>query len=156
MPSRGLLRIPPEQEGQLILRGGRSTTTNHDDEDEPLWIGDVVLWMIPHVCFTCVETFTKTGQADFSAFSNSSSMNLRESDDGSSIVVTTDSHFPSVFPALPLLHALVEAGSRFLVMVEALWPDEAANALSELRLQEARTRSCLLSESERKVQAVHE
>ena len=122
----------PEQEGVVAIGGAAG---------EPVPVGDVVLWMVPALCFDAVKGLLDHGAATVDAFSNDTHVELRR--DGETVQLACSGEFPLDLPALPLAEALFAAGERFIALVGRLWPEQADQLLADVRPREAAARASL-------------
>ncbi len=120
-----------EQEGVIVIAGG----------GEPLRVGDVMMWMVPALCFDAVKALLEGGTGTADAFSNATHVELRGKGKASRVSISDEA--PQEFDTAALAEALVAAGERFVALVEKLWPVQAATVLDSVRPRAAAARAAL-------------
>lgn len=123
---------PPEaQTGHLVISAGTVAVT----------FGDTLLWLLPQLCFDVPVGLAESGTAGFESWGTPGEYGFRL--DGVEVEITGSYLDPLRLPAPAFQVALVEAGLRYLGLLERLWPEAAAEDLPRLRDAAAAARAAL-------------
>lgn len=104
-------------------------------------IADPLLWMVPTLCFDRMAEMLEQGQATFDFWEVDDTLSLRR--DGGTVEMATEHRDPVQFPTLPLAQAMFDAGSRYLDLLDALWPGDDFLQMDVFRAQADKAKKVL-------------
>lgn len=102
------------QMGRITLKGG---------DNAPLPLGSELLWLVPAYCIRAMEHVLVNGTFDVTPPDLDFDIRFRR--EGSTVTIDSEHMDPFVYPALPLVEALLGVVERYIALCSALWPDVA-------------------------------
>ncbi len=124
----GLARLA-EQSGMILVRHGKTE----------IELPDTLAYLVDKLCIGAVADVLNHGDAAVSFFSSDTQVTMRR--DGDAVELAGNTFYPVRLPALPLLTALLDAATRFIGLVEQLWPRDAPGLSADVRSREAAARA---------------
>ena len=121
-----------EQEGSIYVQNGSG---------EQFRCGDQLFSLVSQVCFVSVVALAERNPVVFELINYNTAGQFRR--DGDRIELASNVANPVLFAARPLLEALIQAGERYLALIETLWPEDAADVGPDMRTQAQAARAAL-------------
>ncbi|MEX0309017.1 MAG: hypothetical protein AB3N17_02100 [Tateyamaria sp.] len=108
---------------------------------EPLFLGGNLLWLLPTYCVTVVEHVLVHGSYDVVPPDLDYAIRFRR--DAATVTVDSEHMDPHVYPAKPVLAALLDTMDEYCEICVVLWPDIATDYVEEFSHDVERMRTAL-------------